>query len=114
MFHVHVRFLNMLIHVPPSLSPPSLSPPTLSLLPPSLLPPSLSSLPLSSLPLSSHLLSPPSLSPPSLSPPTLSPPSLQVNWHDEIEEQLGKMRQEGLSPPQADTELVQQREDELK
>ena len=39
---------------------------------------------------------------------------LQVDWRSEIEGHLSKMRLEGLSPPQADTELVQQREEELK
>ena len=39
---------------------------------------------------------------------------LQVDWRDEIEEHLSKMRLEVLSPPQADMELVQQREEELK
>lgn len=38
----------------------------------------------------------------------------QVDWRAEIERDLGKMRQEGLSPPQADTELVQQRQEELR
>lgn len=39
---------------------------------------------------------------------------IQVDWRAEIEENLAKIRQEGLSPPQAHTELVQQRAEELK
>ena len=39
---------------------------------------------------------------------------VQVNWREEIEAHLSKIREEGLTPPQADEELVQQREEELK
>ena len=39
---------------------------------------------------------------------------VQVDWRAEIEVHLGKIRTEGLGPPQADTQLVEQREEELK
>ena len=45
---------------------------------------------------------------------SLYPFSVQVDWRVEIEVHLSKIRQEGLVPPQPDTQLVQKREEELK